>query len=107
MFYDIWKQANSGKSCECLQNYFQGKQETFVKDVKYIINETGMISDLGNDIFNDTVVNEIKLLVEDYLNLKKPWLNSLYHNKTFICERLWLFFFFCLFVFLFVCFFFS
>ena len=54
-----------------------------------VINETGMLSALGNDIFSDTVVNEIKSLTEDYLHLSKPWLNSVCDNKTLICERLW------------------
>ena len=66
---------------------FIGKQESFVQDAKFIINETGMGSHIGKDIFDATVVNEIKMLSEDYLNLTK--IDSICNNKTLICERLW------------------
>ena len=66
---------------------FIGKQESFVQDAKLIINETGMLSDIQIDIFKETVVNEIKTLSENYLNLKK--LSSICNNKTLICEKLW------------------
>ena len=39
------------------------------------------------DIFDKTVVNEIKMLSEDYLSLTK--LDSICNNRTLICERLW------------------
>lgn len=66
---------------------FIGKLESFVKDAKFIINETGMAPHVGIDIFNHTVDNEITMLSETYLNLKKK--ESVCNNRTLICERLW------------------
>ena len=72
----------------CQTNFkFIGKQETFVQDAKFIINETGMMPDPRIDIFNETVVNEIKTISMDYLNLTK--LKPGCNNKTLICEKLW------------------
>ena len=68
---------------------FVGKMETFVMDARNIIHETGISSVLGNEIFIDTVINEIKSLTEDYLHLKKSWLKPICNNKTLICEKLW------------------
>ena len=72
----------------CQTNFkFIGKLETFVVDAKHIINETGIISDVGLNVFSDTAIQEIKLISEDYLNLKK--IDSFCDNKTLICKRLW------------------
>ena len=72
----------------CQTNFkFIGKQETFVQDATYIINETGMVSGVGINVFNDAVTQEMTSISEDYLNLNK--INRFCNNKTFICERLW------------------
>ena len=74
----------------CQLNFkFIGKQETFVQDAKHIINETGMISGVGMEIFNETAIDEMKSLSEDYLNLGSYKLRGVCNNKTLICQRLW------------------
>ena len=72
----------------CQTNFkFIGKLETFAIDAKHIINETGMISDVGLNLFLDNAIHEMKFLTENYLNLKN--INSVCNNKTLICKRLW------------------
>ena len=72
----------------CVTNFkFIGKQETFVQDAKHIINETGMISGVRMNVFNDAISHEMKSLSENYLNLNK--INILCNNRTLICQKLW------------------
>ena len=74
--------------CDPCQTHFKfkGKVETFVRDAKHIMNETGIISDVGMTVSSDTAINEMKYISENLLNKKY---GTLCHNKALICRRLW------------------
>ena len=74
--------------CDPCKTHFKfiGKVETFVQDAKHIMNETGIISDVGMTVSSDTAIHEMKLISQNLLNKK---FGTLCHNKTLICKRLW------------------
>ena len=66
-----------------------GKQETFVLDAYYILENAGLSSILNQDLFTHSVENEIKTLTEDHVNIVKLISYSKCVDALFVYERLW------------------
>ena len=76
----------------CSMNFtYIGKQETFASDSQNIFKETGISALLGEDLFSNTVEDEIKSLSEYYLTLANMRYKSdpICYNSSLICWKLW------------------